>query len=280
MPVRISLLLAVTTDPTDRVAASPHSGGWSESFYAPGNQFAALPFFVLWANQRANILAGECAVVGYRQQLFTISQNKLLPGGSAGGALNVPGGWPNDLNAPQDSLMVNFQVAGQPQNIRHRLPGIPDSQVSAGEYQPNATFKAALTKYIQLITAGVFEALVHDLTQPDARVRSLAGAALTTQSATGAIAGGYIRFRRVKDDIGRPVEGAFLVTAVVANADGSFTYTLFDPPLQTVSTPNGTCRHDLLVEANIVGGNPNRLVIRKVGRPFAQYRGRRSKRKV
>jgi hypothetical protein len=280
MPVRTTLLFAVTTDPGDRASASPHSGGWSESFYIPGNTFQGQQFFSNWATARAQLLAGECSIIGYRQQLVTISKNRLLPGGSAAGTLNVPGVFGSDLNAPQDSLMVNFTLAGQPQQVRHKLPGIPDSQVSNGEYQPAAVFKGNVTKYMNLIISDVFAGIARDLTQPDARVKSLAAGVLTTMTATGAAAGDFIRLRRVKDDNGNPVEGTFLVQQVVNNADTTVSYTLVAAPNQTVTKPNGTARHDLLVLANITNGVPNRLVIRKVGRPFVQYRGRRSKRRV
>lgn len=280
MPLKTTLLFTVTTDPSDRASASPHTGGWSESFYYPAAKFNDPSFFAQWAITRAQLLAGECAVIGYRQQLVTISKNRLLPGGSAAGALNVPGIWGSDLNAPQDSLMVNFSPTGQPQNVRHRLPGLPDSQVASGEYQPSPTFKGNLTKYVNYVINTQFATICRDLTQPDCRVKSLSAGVLTTLSATGAGAGDYIRLRRVKDDNGNPIEGTFLVTAVVNNADTTVSYTLFDPPSQSVTKPNGTCRHDLLVLAALAAGIPNRLVVRKVGRPFVQYRGRRSKQRA
>lgn len=278
MPVRVTLLFDITTDPQDRASASPHSGGWSESFYVAGTQFQPLTFFTAWAGNRAGLLAGEGAIIGYRQQLFTIDGNKLLPGGSAAGALNTPGVWGSDLNAPQDSLMLNWSLSGQPQTIRTRLPGVPDSQVASGEYQPAALYKTYLTKYVNFIVGIPMTGISRDLTQPDSRVKSFSAGSLTTLSATGAAAKDYIRFRRVKDDNGRPLEGSYLVTAVVANADGTFSYTLFDSPAQTVSKPNGTARRDLLVNPVITAGVPNRLVVRKIGRPFQLYRGRRSKR--
>lgn len=277
MPVRITLLLSVTTNPPDTTTAAAHSGGWSESFYSSGSSFLPPSFFQTWGQQRAGCLSGEASIIGYRQQLVTISGNKLLPGGSAAGTLLYPGVATNDLNAPQDALMINFTVGGQPQNLRHRLAALPDSQVENGEYQPNAAYKGAITKYINLIAGGQFSAIVRDLTQPDARVVSLIGGVLTTQSATGAIVGQYIRLRRVKDNAGNPVEGTFLVMAAGGGGGAPSTYTLFPAPTQTVNTPNGTARLDLLVNPTITGGTPNRLVIRKIGRPFVQYRGRRSK---
>lgn len=278
MPLRVTILLAVTTDPTDKVAASPHSGGWSESFHMNSSLFVDRSIFTKWASARANILAGECSIIGFRQQLVTISGNKLLPGGSGAGTLNVPGAYATDMNAPQDALMLNFGLTGQPTQVRIRLAGLPDSQVARGEYQPQSSMKAQVTNYINQVIGSGFGSIVRDLTVPDARVKGYVGGVLTTLTATGALAGQYIRLRRVRDDNGRPVEGAFLVTAVVANADGTTSYTLFGGPGSTVTRPNGTARHDLLAFATLLNGTPNRLVVRKVGRPFVQYRGRRSKR--
>lgn len=278
MPVRITLLMQVATDPTDRSTASPHIGGWSESFYFPGTKFPDISIIQGWGKFRAAMLAGECSVVGYRQQLYTINKNKLLPGGSASGSFLFPGVFVSDLNAPQDSLMMNWILAGQPQTIRTKMPGLPDSQVSSGEYQPTKLFAQAVLSYIQYVTVNQFSGVSRDLTQPDCRVKSFTAGSLTTLSATGAVPGDYIRFRRVKDDNNNPVEGTYLVQTVVNNADSTVTYTLFGTPPQTVSRPNGTCRRDVLVNPGIIGGTANRLVIRKVGRPFQQYRGRRSKR--
>lgn len=280
MPVRVALLFSLTTDPSDRGSASPHSGGWSESFFIPGNAFQPPAFFTAWGQSRSGLLAGEATISGYRQQLVTISGNKLIPGGTAGGVLNIPGSFGSDLSAPQAALMVNFAVAAQPQNLRHRLAGIPKSQVTGGEYQPTTAMKAAVTKYTTFVSSGIFEGVVRDLTQPDARVKGLAAGVLTTISATGAAQKDYIRLRRVKDDSGNPVEGSFLVLAVVVNADTTVSYTLFGAPAQAVSTPNGTARKDLLAEAIIQSGAVNRLVARKIGRPFVLFRGRRSKRRV
>lgn len=278
MPVRVSLLMSVTTDPTDRTSASSHSGGWSESFYVAGNTFLTLAgLFQPWGQARANLLGGECTVIGYRQQLFTISGNKILPGGSASGVLNIPGAFPTDLSAPQQALMMNFTVLNQPNTTRHRIAGIPGSQVTRGEYQPVSSYKAAVTRYASF-AALAFSAVTRDLSLPDARVTSLAGGVLTTQSTTGAAVGDYIILRRVRDENNLPVTGSYLVAVVTPVAGGSFQYTLVNAPPQTVSKPNGTCRKDVLVINDITGGTPNRLVVRKVGRPFVLYRGRRSKR--
>ena len=128
---------------------------------------------------------------------------------------------------------------------------------------------------------------MRDITNnPESRVVSITPAdavthasVITTQSATGAAVGDYIILRRVRDDVGIPVKGSYLVSAI--GATGNFTaYTVVNGPEQTVTKPNGTCRTDKLTLAAYSGGQPNRLVARKVGRPFQQYRGRHSKRRT
>lgn len=280
MPTRLTLLFSVTTDPADRSSASGHQGGWSESFWYLGSGFLDISAFIKWGNSRSNLLSGEATIIGYRQQLYTISGNKLLPGGAGSGVLNIPGAFPTDLNAPQDSLMMTFTLANQPTTLRHRLACLPDSQVTNGEYQPTTAYKTQVTNYASFIVASGWGSVTRDLTQPEARLKSITGAVITTLSATGAAAGDYIILRRVKGDDSFPVSGSFLVTAVVGNTDGSFAYTVYPAPPDTVSKPNGTVRKDVLTTAVIATGQPNRLVVRKVGRPFVLYRGRRSKRRV
>jgi hypothetical protein len=289
MPIRASLLLAITTDPQDREQATPHSGGWSESFYVNGSTVIERDFFAAWANARASLLAGECSVVGYRQQLYSVAGNKLFPGGSAGGTLNVPGGFPMDMDVPQAALMLNFTVASQPHTIRQRLAGMPDSQVMYGEYQPSPAYKGQVTKYVNGCVDGFgkgggFAAITHDLTQREIRVVSITpvanppSAVLVTAGATGAVNGDYIRLHRVRDDDGIPVSGSFMVTATAALPNGQQQYTLAGYQTgQVVVVPNGLARMDVLVVNQITGGNVNRVVVRKVGRPFVSYRGRRSK---
>lgn len=280
MPVRISLLFAVTTQVKNPTAAVAHSGGWSESFYLGGASFADVSVFQNWALARSALLSGLASVIGFRQQLVTIQGNKLLPGGTGAGSFFYPGNYVGDLNAPQDSLQLNFTVNSQPGSLRHRIAAVPDSVISGGEYNGDPVYQGYIINYTGKVIALGFGAITRDLNKADATVRSIAGGVITTNTSTGAALGQYIRLRRVKDANGIPVEGTFLVTAIVNNADGSVAYTVFDPPTQVVSTPNGTARLDVLVFNAVSGGQVARLVVRKIGRPFSGYRGRRSKRRV
>jgi len=280
MPVRQTLLFAVTTQVKDPTQATPHSGGWSESFWVPGAAFSALGVFQTWATTRALLLSGLASIIGFRQQLYTIAGNKLLPGGSGSGSFFYPGNYAGDLNAPQDSLQLNFLVSGQPNSIRHRIAAVPDTVISGGEFNGDTTYQGYLTNYFGKIISLGFGAVTRDLSKPDATVRSITGGVITTNTSTGAALTNYIRLRRVRDVNGDPVEGTFLVTGLVSNVDGSVSYTVVPAPTQTVSTPNGTARLDLLVFNALSSGSLSRLVVRKIGRPFSGYRGRRSKRPV
>lgn len=275
--IRQTLLMQVTTDPQNRAVSAPHSGGWSESFYIAGTTPITGKLLNNLATQRANLLASECTIVGYRSQLVTISGNRLLPGGTGGGSLNFPGGGGGNIGGVENSLMVNFTLNGQPTTVRHRLAGLPDIQVVFGEYAGNVPYPNALNVYLGALTDVGAGGIVRDISgNPEARVVSLAGAVLTTQSTTGAAVGDYIILRRVRDENGDPVTGSYLVSAA-AVVGGMFTYTLLNPPGQTVTKPNGTCRRDVLTFASYTGLNVGRLVYRKIGRPFQQYRGRRSR---
>ena len=58
MPVRLTTLFSVTTDPTDRGSAAPHSGGWSESMYVAGETFMLPGSFSKFANVRGEPSCG------------------------------------------------------------------------------------------------------------------------------------------------------------------------------------------------------------------------------
>lgn len=275
--IRQTLLMALTTDPQNRAVAAPHSGGWSESFYIAGTTPLPLTPLLVLANARAALLATECTIVGYRSQLVTIAGNRLLPGGTGGGSLNVPGGTGNSIGAVQSALMVNLQLNGQPTTVRHRLAGMPDNNVVFGEYGGNNPYPGGLTKWFTVLQTYGAGGIVRDITgNPEARVVSLAGGILTTQSTTGAAVNDFIILRRVRDENGLPVIGSYMVTAI-ANVGGTFQYTLQNPPAQTVVKPNGTCRKDALTFAAYASYTVGRVVSRKIGRPFQQYRGRRSR---
>ena len=285
MPLRCTLLLSVTTQPSDRVAASPHSGGWSESFYRLTDAPVSQQQMQRWASARAALMSGLASVTGWRQQVVTISGNRLLPGGASSGTLNVPGAWGTSLNAPQDSLMVYYTVANHPGTVRAKLAALPDSVVLQGEYQPDVVFKRDLTHYFtHIVRDQQFAAITRDLSVTTARVLSIqpgvpaAGQATITVSGAIVSEGEYLITHRVRDDSGQPVSGSWYVRTVVEATGTIGVYVVDGYQAGKVGVPNGLARVDRLIANVLTGGNPGRLSVRKIGRPTVGYRGRRSKR--
>lgn len=294
MPIwKTSLIFNVTTDPANKNQAAAHSGGWSEGFWWIGSGALRADQFLGWAQMRAALLPPEVTITGYRQQAYTLNGNRLLPGGTSLGKFNVPGGYSTNIDLPQAALELSFGLFNVTNTVRQRLTAIPDDCVTNGEYQPTRRFTNALTAYTNYclgVVPGVlrdgqtvpFGGIIRDLTQPAVRVQSItaAGVLTTNQNLLAVANTSYIIMHRVYDDNGNPYKGSYLVIAVANPAVGVYQYTLQQAPPQSVLKPSGTCRIDVLTQALFISANVGRIVARKIGRPSAGYRGRRSKVRV
>jgi hypothetical protein len=270
---RVSLLFDVTTNPLDLATASAHSGGWSESHWSGVDITPSQNFIPNLATARAQLLPNEASVVGFRIENFTIAGNKLIPGGTAGGRLLLPGVNANDLNLPQDALACSAGAIASPNTTRFNLRALPDSQLSRGEYQPTLAFKIALAAFLEILRTQSWGFVGRVKSNVSARVQAIAGGIVTLSANVGAVANqSYIRLNRVYDNAGNPVTGTYLVTLI-----NGLNYTLAGLPAVTLSRPSGTARVDELQYFSYGTLAPQRAVSRKIGRPFEQYRGRASK---
>jgi hypothetical protein len=277
MPLRLTNIFQLTTAPTNLARAHTHIAGWSESFWTNLNASAYTPLWNDIRNKRATLLPVSAAIVGFRVQSFTISGNKLLPGGATSGRLNIPGNASNITDLPQVSLMLNCLAGGgNPNSSRMVLRGMPDAIMIGGEYQPTPAFAGQVTLLCNAFTGFNFGFIGRDLAQAAVRVNKIVANVITLDAmpGTGLNVGDFIRFHRVTDDNGDPVKGAFVVTQI---AGLQITVLGLDA---TLSQPSGTLRRDLLAMFNFGNVTPIRAIVKKVGRPFEQYRGRRSKTKV
>lgn len=274
MPFRLTNIFQLTTAPTNLARAHTHIAGWSESFWTNLNPTAFQPPWATIRNQRATLLPVTAAIVGFRVQFFTISGNKLLPGGAVSGRLNIPGNASNITDLPQVSLMLNCLAGGgNPNSSRMVLRGMPDAIMIGGEYQPTPAFAGQVTLLCNSFQGFNFGFIGRDLSQASVRVNKITGNVVVIDAlpATGLNVGDFIRFHRVNDDSGNPVKGAFVVTQI---AGLQITCQGLDA---TLTQPSGTLRRDLLAMFNFGTVTPIRAIVKKVGRPFEQYRGRRSK---
>jgi len=273
---RLTNIFMATTAPTNLATARAHTAGWSESFWTSLNQAGFNAPWTVQQQRRAVMLPPTAAIVGYRIQEYTISGNKLLPGGTSAGRQNLPGSGTLTIDLPQVALQANCASRLTPNSSRLVLRGMPDSIMVGGEYQPTATFQAAFTNFANSMSGLNFGFIGRDLAQASVRVLSIAGNVITVDAipATGLVVGDFVRLNRVYGELGNPVKGSFRVTAIAGQ-----TVTVAGL-VATVTKPSGTIRRDQLTYLNYGQILPIRAVVKKVGRPFEQYRGRRSKSRV
>lgn len=273
MLTRFTFLMQITTAPPNKVDASPHTGGWSESFWVDGIVPTNAAAVQTLLTKRALLLPSQGSIVGVRNAQYDISGNKLIPKGASTAKVNFPGNSSLETDLPQVSLEMAATATGAPNNTRFNLRGIPDVMMSYGEYQPTTAFKAAVTQFGTALLAG-FGFVGRDLSLASQKVNSIAGSNITTLGALGAVVGtDFVIFKRVYDDAGNPVKGSFLVT----NALAGNIYTLAGFGPVTMTTPSGLARVDKIAFYTYQTITPARAVVRKIGRPFASYRGRQSK---
>lgn len=269
-----------STDITPLIA--PRTAGWTESFWV-----GALPNQVLigtFATARAALMCPDCAITGFRITPYTYAGNKIQPGKSSVGTYYVAGKFNDYTNSPDDTLRMRCTAGGIPVTFTMFLHAIPDKVISSGSFIQDNNFQRFLGSFTDWITGQrglpASQWLGRDPTRPSQQVVSVnivAGTLVTAQPVAGAIAGQYLRLRRVYDDSGNPIKGSFFIVGVVVNANGTATYTLQGLPNLTRTTPSGTARQDLIAQSSITLYNPQLIASRKVGRPSLLYRGRRGK---
>lgn len=277
MITRVSLLFQVTTSPLDRTSASPHSGGWSEQFYINGQLASGSESIRTLAQSRAAILPSEAACIGARFAYYNINANKLFPSGTATVKFQFRGNPNYTTDLPQVALEMSGSTLSGPNTSRFRLRCIPDSVMVGGEFQPDASFRRLLTVYSNnLSNFNNLGFIGRNLSLPSARVLSIAGNTVTLDGSIGAVLGtDYMRFNRVLDITGVPVQGVYRIVNFAA--PGTYTVAGLE---QRTAGPNGTARVDQLSFFDYSTIVPVRAVVKKVGRPFENYRGRASKRRV
>jgi len=274
MATRITFLFALTTAPANRGDASPHSAGWSESFWSDLTVPIGASGVTALATKRAALLPEQGALIGIRAATYNILGNKIFPTGSSTAKRNLPGGVGRTCDLPQMGLEFSGTATAAVNASRFVCRGMPDAQFTNGEYQPTTDYKPLVTDFCNEVANQGWRFLGRDLSLPAIKVLSIAGNVVTLNAGLGAVVNtDYLRFRRVYDDSGDPVKGSYLI---IANA--GFAYTLAAFGARNLTNPSGTVRLDKLALLDFATVEPNRAVVRKVGRPSDSYRGRQSKR--
>ncbi len=279
MRFKFTMLMQLATNVSDPTATARRLGGWSESWYWEGASIQDLYIAAfggaagagggIWAglcSTRASLLPLGAAIVGQRiQQVDPVGQSQSL-------SRLFPGG-PLAADVPQMGLLCT--IPGKTvKNIRRTIiRAIPDARVVEGEYFPSNAFNANLEMYFNVLANWLFRGV--DLAQPNLPVLTIDATGVIQM---GALSAGFavndlVKVLRSRDATGEPIGGVFMVESI--------------PSATSIKVRNwtagvctgGAVRKHAFVYPQIDSDNCaiGRIVTKRVGRPFQQYRGRRSK---
>jgi hypothetical protein len=255
-----------------------HTGGWSETLYSnltPSQIVSALTQsnyngynpFLPW---RASCLPVQDAIIGVRLYQGSNGRGQAL-------ALSYPGGFLAD-EVPQMGLLLKGGATGTANTRRWIIRGVPDDSVTGGEFNPAPNFTDALGNFLNAY--GNFGFIGNDLTKPRVALLGVdaGGHFKVKPPATNPfIIGDYVTCTRMVDSVtGLFRRFAGPVTAIDGDASGftcaSFTGNSCNGGSAQINSP-------IYCPFNISTITVVRVTLRKVGRPFEVYRGRRSKRR-
>lgn len=278
---KFTMLMQVPTAISAPNALLHRIAGFSESMYGSATSGNALysaistvppnAFGFSLLGARASLLPLGGSMVGVRvQQVSPPGPAQLFPVSLAGSA--------QEADFPSLALLVRSPGVGVNNVRRFWLHAVPDSQVTEGEYTPTSNFGTLVEAYFGTLAGFQFRA--RDLSQPTNRIVSIGIAvsgvsSLLFENPTTLTVGSFVRILRTRDSNGFLRGGRFQVLSLGATGN-SVNIGLW--PFG--NTTGGTGRLDGIVypvmdttQMAVV-----RVQVRRVGRPFTQFRGRRSRR--
>jgi hypothetical protein len=273
----LGITLTTTSAPNIGYVARQHIAGWSEYFYfytdsvidllsALRTGFGGLPAYL---PARAALLPPSGQIVGVR----------LYQGGAGKGqsyGFSYPGQAGLEQDFPQSALLCKTGPPGVAVSRRFTLRCIPDDVVQGGEFTPSPGYANAVANYFQALYNFTFRAF--DPTAATAGIFNIsaAGVITTTIAVQPFLVNQIVTITRTLD--GNQLFHKFQgVVTSVGPAQNQFTVSGWTFGACTGGTVS--LKSKLHYSMNPSVSAVSRIVVRKVGRPFEQYRGRRSKRR-
>jgi len=246
-------------------------GGWSESYYSATTSGTIDTSFVNLITVRLGICPRGTSVTRWRvQQLDPVGPSSLRRV-----QLSAPNTWLSDV--PQMALKVPFQAGSGSSQFIREFRGIPDVQITSGEYTPTAPFNTALVGFLNSLRSSVFSALRRDRDQLQYRVQSISAQGVVVMIEPFVPVADGLRVQVIRSI--NPLTGrrfGYFAT-VRTNVDNS-NFTIAGEKVKASNF--GTIRVAASGLAGFGGPQINSIeaVVRKVGRPFKAYSGRASRR--
>lgn len=252
-----SMLFAYATD-------GGRQAGFSESWYRDGAVADARPELVNLATARAAMLPTLVSIIGLRIQIVggrSVSYQQFFQGTRS-----------NVQDIPQ--MAVQCVVAGDVANSKKRfsMRAVADARVIGGDYNPAAWFTAAADIFAGVLVGSGFKFRSRKQSNPTVGLLSISSAGVfTLQAALAFNPGDFLTLLRVSDNNGKPISGNFYVNAPVTGTTGTFA----NWGGQTVGQ-SGKVRKLEYEYPSVVANSfvIEKIMTRKVGRPFFLYRGR------
>jgi len=270
--VKATMLFSLTTAP-DNGLDNARTGGWSESWYFSGTIAETVTAFTSGAGAlcplRAALLPATASIMGQRYQTV----DPLPVGAAISRARDFPGRPVLVTDVPQMALLISCVGVAVP-NVKHFvMRGVPDENVVGGEFKPVVSYANALELFLAKL--GTFKFKGMDSTVPKIAVSEVNTAAgtCTTKVPHNFVVGDRVRFTGLQNSqtvksfseertvISIPTVNTFVFASQLIG----FTYTIgFVRKKTTIYIPVDPANSEV-----------QRATVRKVGRPFDQYVGRR-----
>jgi hypothetical protein len=260
---KVTMLIQLSTNLTG-TAANRRIAGWSESVYS--SRLASFLELDALASARMQVAPAGVSIVGMRQQ-------QINPVGSSQTyGIGRPGAFLTDSDVPQMALLVRTASATSNNVRRWTIRGIPDEMVFQGEYKPTSAYLGRIAGYYNYLTTAQWAFPGRDLTVRPSPITTITTAGLVTMPvAFVANPGERVRITRT-------------ITAFAGLKSGTFKVES-QPSPTTFKLANwigldAAAGTGLNLEARqvfLMGLSASQKVVtRKVGRPFDLYRGRAS----
>lgn len=281
MAIKIVILFQQTTQfqpPEESVnyATIPRTAGWSESLYGPDDVSLVIrllkgprvdPAVFPLLQARANLLNNQASIIGARLYQGSAGKGQLVAASYNGnnGAEDQPGA----------SLLLSATSTTTGQSRRWLMRGMVDDDIVGGEWNPDddtvhrfQEYKASLAQFGWMAQTNANELKILDIDNT--------GLVRTEGTVPWAILTDVTIKNTTAIATGRRVGGKFRISAVPNTKS-----------FQVTNWPYGDTtggRVSIVSSAFQTFGNATFTVVRtsfrKVGRPFAGYRGRKSRRRT
>lgn len=245
-------------------------GGWSESYYAAANDDNTYTKFLTLTQKRLGFCALGTSISKLRvQQVDPASAARLRTV-----AYTAPQTWLSDV--PQMALKVPFLSTPVAGAFLREFRGIPDVQVTTGEYYPTNPFKTAVAAFLTELQNGTWQARRRDKSKLQSALLSVdaAGVTVLTEPLVGAAAGVQVQVLRTVNPMTGRRFGYF--AKIQAFTDEQH-FTIVGQKVR--ASGFGTIRLAANVPVQFLNADIDNAtaVVRKVGRPLKSYSGRASR---